>query len=76
MRLKEFIEKKTTDELRGELVRAIDLIHNGVDIQVVVALIAGASEDLDHDDLLFIQKHFDDKVGYMKSQPHIRKVNP
>lgn len=75
MRLREFIEK-SKDELRGELVRAIDLIRDGVDVQEVVALIAGASQDLDHDDLLFIQKHFDDKVGYMKSQPQIRKVNP
>jgi len=75
MRLREFIEK-SKDELRGELIRAIDLIQDGVDIQEVVALIAGASQELDHDDLLFIQKHFDDKVGYMKSQPHMRRVNP
>jgi len=75
MRLREFIEK-SKDELRGDLIRAIDLIRDGVDIQEVVALISGASQQLDHDDLLFIQKHFDEKVGYMKSQPHIRKANP
>lgn len=75
MRLREFIEK-SKDELRGDLIRAIDLIHDGVDLQEVVALIAGASQQLDHDDLLFIQKYFDDKVGYMKLQPQIRKINP
>ena len=75
MKLREFIEK-SADELRGDLIRAIDLINDGVDIQEVVALIASAAPELDHDDLLFIQNHFDEKVGYMKSQPQMRKVNP
>lgn len=71
MKLREFIEK-SQDELRGDLIRAIDLINDQVDVQEVVALIASASQELDHDDLLFIQDHFDKKVGYMKSQPHLR----
>ena len=72
MKLREFIEK-SADELRGDLIRAIDLINDGVDIQVVVALIASAAPELDHDDLLFIQKHFDEKIVHMKSQPHIKE---
>lgn len=71
MRLREFIQK-SEDDLRGELIRAIDLINDQVDIQEVVALIASASQELDHDDLLFIQDYFDKKVGYMKAEPHLR----
>ena len=75
MKLKEFIEK-SKEQLRSELIRAIDLMNDGVDIQQVVALITSAADELDDDDLIFIQQHFEQKVGYMKSQPELRKVNP
>lgn len=67
MRLREFIEK-SKDELRGELIRAIDLIKSGSDIQEVVALISSASQELDNDDFIFIQQHFDRKMGTIRTQ--------
>jgi hypothetical protein len=75
MRLREFIQK-SKDDLRGDLIRAIDLANDGVDIQQVVALISSAVEELDDDDILFIQDYLDKKIGYLKPEPHLRKVNP
>lgn len=74
MRLREFIDKRSKSEIRGDLMRAIDLANDGVDIQEVVALIAGASQELDNDELLFIQDYFDKKMQYLKPRPDIRKV--
>ena len=76
MRLKEFIEKRSKDQIRGDLIRAIDLANDGADIQQVVALIASASQELDNDELLNIQDYLDKKIGYLKVEPHIRKMNP
>jgi len=75
MRLREFIQKPK-DDLRGDLIRAIDLANDGVDLQQVVALIASASDELGDDDLLFVQDYMDKKIGYLKAEPHLRKVNP
>ena len=74
MRLTEFIDKRSKDEIRGDLIRAIDLANDGVDIQEVVALIAGASQELDNDELLFIQDYFDKKMQYLKPRPNIGKL--
>jgi hypothetical protein len=74
MRLREFIDKRSKDEIRGDLIRAIDLANDGVDIQEVVALIAGASQELDNDELLFIQDYFDKKMQYLKPRPNIGKL--
>ena len=70
MRLREFIQK-SEDDIRGDLIRAIDLANDSADIQQVVSLITMAADKLDHDDLLFVQDHFDKKVGYIRAEPHL-----
>jgi len=74
VKLREFIDKRSKSEIRGDLIRAIDLANDGVDIQEVVALIAGASQELDNDELLFIQDYFDKKMQYLKPRPEKRRV--
>lgn len=71
MRLREFIQK-SEDDLRGDIIRAIDLANDGVDIQQIVSLITMAADKLEHDDLLFVQDYMDKKIGYMKIEPHLR----
>jgi hypothetical protein len=68
MRLREFIEKKTQEELRGDLIRAIDLSKDTEDMMQAVALITSASQELDNDTLIFVQDYFDKKWGAMRSQ--------
>jgi hypothetical protein len=68
MRLREFIEKKTQEELRGDLIRAIDLSKDTEDMMQAVALITSASQELENDTLIFVQHYFDKKWGNMRSQ--------
>lgn len=68
MRLREFIEKKNPGEIRGELIRAIELASTSEEIKQVITLITSAFEDLDNDDYIYIQQHFDRKMRNMRLQ--------
>jgi hypothetical protein len=68
MRLREFIEKKTQEELKGDLIRAIDLAKDTEDMMQATALITSASNDLDNDTLLFVSDYFDKKWTSMRMQ--------
>lgn len=62
MRLREYIEKKRPDEIRGELIRAIELASTVDDMKQVVTMITSAREDLDSEDWIYIQQHYDRKL--------------
>ena len=69
MRLREFIQKeKSQNELRGDLIRAIDLSKDAEDMMQATALITSASQDLDNDTLMFVKEYFDKKWTAMRLQ--------
>lgn len=69
MRLKEFIDNSADQETpKGRIIRAIDLAKDQMDMEMCVSLIAGASSEMDNDDLMFIKGYFDKKWSSMQSQ--------